>query len=190
MEAAEPEKPAVVGSIIGKLSFSKRRPKQPLVVYLERVGGEKPFAIPAPRIIGQKNARFTPPFLVIVKGQTVVFDNNESDQIKHNVYLLGQEKKDLGVFANKKKREHCFQKTGEVEVFCSIHSMMDAKIFVSPNPYFSIMGPSETSFSITNVPPGKYVLRTYQKSKRFKEAEQLVTLNPGATEKATIEMER
>lgn len=168
-----------MGSVKGELSFEKRRPKQPVVVFLQRIDGELKYKIPEDENIKQKNARFEPSFLAVVMGQKIVFDNDENDDINHNVYFLGEENKDLGVFGNNKKRGHVFNKAGEVEVYCSIHSMMDAKVFVAPNPHFVILSKDEKSFELKNVPEGKYLLKTYQKAKRFKDASETITVTAG-----------
>src|SRR5437879_1633268 len=63
------------------------------VVYLfPRGGAAAPPAVPpAPAVIRQKNASFEPSFLVISKGQTVQFLNDDS--MDHNVFSFSKPKK-------------------------------------------------------------------------------------------------
>src|SRR5262249_43553175 len=78
-----------MGRVRGPLRCSKPRPKQPVVIYLERVGGELERSETHTHRIGQKGARFEPPFLVIVAKDSIVFENDEDQAIDHNVYGLG-----------------------------------------------------------------------------------------------------
>src|SRR5204863_3385749 len=96
--AAPAEPVADMGSVSGKATFSAARPKQPIIVWLEREGGEVPGRKPAPLVIGQKGAQFNPAFAVVVAGQDVVFNNDEDKEIDHNVYTLGAEQKNFDIF--------------------------------------------------------------------------------------------
>jgi plastocyanin len=177
---------AELGSVSGKLTFSAARPKQPVVVYLEGVpAGAKP----APLVVRQRGAQFNPAFAVVVAGQEVVFDNDEDQDIDHNVYTLGAEEINLDIFSRGTKRSHTFSATGEVSVYCSVHKLMDGKLFVAPSPAFSIAG-EDGSFRIPQVPAGTYVLRTYQKAKRFKDAEVKVDVRAGQDSAVGVEMKR
>jgi plastocyanin len=178
------------GGVKGLLSFSRRRPTQPLVIYLQRVDGELKYKTPKEQIMKQKNARFDPAFITVLRGQKVVFDNNEKEKINHNVYFLGGEEEDLGVFAKNSKVTYQFDKVGEVEVYCSIHSLMDAKIFVAPNPHYLILSKDQQSFEIKNVPEGKYLLKTYQKARRFKNVSLKIEVKAGRLTEKNIEMKR
>lgn len=185
-----PWKDAPKGIVKGTLAFPGPRPKQPIVVYLERAGAPA-FTLPAePLVIGQKEARFDPPFAVVVVGRKVVFDNNEDKDVDHNVFTLGAEDADFGIFARGKKVEHVFDKAGEVRLHCSIHKFMDGKIFVAPTPAFTIVDGDATEFSIADVPAGAWTLKTYQKAKRFHDAELKVEVAKGETASVAVEMKR
>src|SRR5690606_30433970 len=126
------------GRVAGKVTFSVRRPNQPMVVYLLKVDGDGKtatqgiFDVPATLVVSQKGARFDPGFAVLVRGQEVEFDNDEEAEISHNVYFLGEVELDLGIFAQGEKASHKFEDFGEVSVHCSIHKRMDARLFVAP----------------------------------------------------------
>ena len=180
------------GGIKGRLVFKRRRPKQPVVVYLVKDDGEGKFTVPDALKVSQKGARFKPSFAVLVRGQKVEFLNDEKEDISHNVYLLGAAELDLGIFARGKKRTQTFDKAGQVSVHCSIHKLMDARFFVAPSPAFAIVGATQTAFEIKNVPAGTYTLKTYQNRKRFKDASVKVTIAAGKTTVLTkkVEMKR
>ncbi len=74
-------KDAPKGSGKGTIGFPGPRPKQPVVVYLERADAPA-FTLPAePLVIGQKDARFDPPFAVVVVGRKVgVFGGGGAEQ--------------------------------------------------------------------------------------------------------------
>jgi len=174
----------------GKLTFSRRRPKQPIVVYLVRDEAPLPFEAPPPREISQAGAKFDPSFLVVVVGQTVVFNNDEIKDISHNVYGLGSDAFDLGIFSRKTKLERTFKTPGEVNIHCSIHKYMNGKIFVAPNPAFDVVEATEDTFEIKGVSAGSYTLRTYQKVKRFNDLEVKITIKADQTLTADLEMKR
>jgi hypothetical protein len=182
-------KDAPKGTVKGTLTFPGPRPKQPVVVYLERADAPK-FTPPDPLVIGQKEARFDPPFAVVVAGRKVVFDNDEDKDVDHNVFTLGAEEADFGIFGRGRKVEHVFEKPGEVRLHCSVHKFMDGKLFVAPTPAFAVVEGDATEFSIADVPAGTWTLRTYQKAKRFHDAEIKVEVTKNGTATVSVEMKR
>lgn len=184
------------GTVNGKVTFSTRRPKQPIVIYLVRQGadgkaGEQGlYDIPAELEVSQRGAKFEPSFAVLVRKQRVKFLNDEKKEISHNVYFLGDIEADLGIFQQGESREHDFDGVGEVSVHCSIHKRMDAKFFVAPNPAFAVLKAGATSFRIKGVPAGRYTLHTWQKQKRFKDFQITVDVTNGGTTHVTVKMAR
>lgn len=187
---------AKTGTVKGSLTFSARRPQQPVVVYLVKLGADdKPgeqglFDAPDDLSVSQKGASFEPSFSVLVRKQKVKFLNDEKSEISHNVYFLGDIEADLGIFEQGESRAHEFEKAGEVSVHCSIHKRMDGKFYVAPNPAFAVLESNESSFEIKNVPAGKYKLHTWQKQKRFKDFETTLEVTDGGTAEVTVEMKR
>jgi plastocyanin len=149
----------------------------PVVVYLE--GIDAPLdSIPRRRtlVIRQQDARFTPAFLAIAAGETVVMPNE--DVIFHNVFSYSTPNDfDLGLYPRGESRAKTFQYPGVVRIYCSIHESMNATIFVAPSSFFSVAGP-RGAFSIRDVPPGKYRLRTW--NRRLPPVSQLVDVGAGA----------
>ncbi|MEK7470152.1 MAG: hypothetical protein AAB074_22510 [Planctomycetota bacterium] len=180
---------ADTGSVTGKATFSAARPKQPIIVWLEREGGEVKGTIPEPLHIGQKGAQFNPSFEVVVVGQKVIFNNDEDKEIDHNVYTLGAEKTDLNIFSKGVSVTHEFKNIGEVSLYCSVHKLMDGKLFVAPSTAYAYLA-DDGSFSIPGVSPGNYTLKTYQKAKRFRDVEVKITVNAGEATKVAVELKR
>lgn len=132
----------------------------PVVVYLDAVDGDPAFDLPdeTPQL-KQENARFAPGFQVIVRGQTVDMPN--FDAIYHNVFSYSRPNDfDLGTYPAGASRSVTFEHAGIVKAYCSIHERMNATIFVAPNPWVTVASGSGR-YSITDVPPGRYVLRTW-----------------------------
>ena len=149
----------------------------PVVVYIE--GVDEPLAsVPSVRKleIKQKDAAFLPTFLAIAAGETVVMPND--DVIFHNVFSYSTPNDfDLGMYPRGESRAKTFQYPGVVRIYCSIHESMNATIFVAPSSYFAIAG-ATGAFTIRDVPPGRYRLRTW--NRRLPPASQLVEVGPGA----------
>ena len=148
----------------------------PVVVYLE--GIDAPLVSANRRRgleIHQKDASFSPVFLAIAAGETVVMPND--DLIFHNVFSYSTPNDfDLGLYPRGESRTKTFLYPGVVRIYCSIHESMNATIFVSPSSYFSVAGPGG-AFSIRDVPPGKYRLRTW--NRRLPPASQVVDVGVG-----------
>ena len=149
----------------------------PIVVYLESANTQ-PLAYSLPKRpleIHQKDASFTPSFLVIAAGETVVMPND--DVIFHNVFSYSTPNDfDLGLYPRGDSRAKTFQYPGVVRVYCSIHESMSATIFVAPSIWHAIAD-SKGEFVIPDVPPGSYRLRTW--NRRLPPATQLVSVTGG-----------
>ncbi|MGN6552212.1 MAG: plastocyanin/azurin family copper-binding protein [Verrucomicrobiota bacterium] len=138
---------------------------QDFVVYIDGDLGqksappEKPLTVDTRRI-AQKGATFSPHVLPVVAGTTVEWPNN--DEIFHNVFSMSEVKPfDLDLYKGLPPDKHVtFDKTGRVDVFCSIHAKMHCVVLVLQNPYFAAVDPSG-NYSITNVPAGTYKLKAW-----------------------------
>lgn len=131
-----------------------------VVAYLVPIDGDIALKPPAKHaVISQKGAKFVPDLIVISKGQTVDFPND--DNIDHNVFSFSKGNKfDLGVYPKGTSKSLKFEQEGPVLIFCSIHENMNGVIYVAPNPLFAVADATGT-FDIRNVPIGKYKLRTW-----------------------------
>src|SRR3974390_2110105 len=143
---------AFAGTIEGKVSPGKS------VVYVDAVAG-KSFPAPSqPVLMDQKGLRFSPSVLVVQKGTTVDFQNDDS--VQHNVFWpsISGNKKDshnMGTWPKGEKRSFKFDDPGVVPLLCNVHPEMSGYIVVSPTPYFAESDASG-NYKIDNVPDGKY----------------------------------
>jgi plastocyanin len=127
-----------------------------IVVYIERVPSADQ-AVRADRaVLRQRDERFIPHVLPIVRGTSVEFPNE--DALFHNAFSLSRAKEfDLGRYPQGTSRSVTFDRTGIVQIFCHIHSDMSAVVLVLDNGYFAV--PDSTGrYSIPDLPAGEYAL--------------------------------
>ena len=133
------------------------------VLYVDHVpaGAESALARaepPPPRLI-QKDQSFVPRVIAVAAGGIVEFPND--DPIYHNVFSLSPARRfDLGKYPRGDSRTVRFPKPGLVNVYCDIHSNMEAFILVLSHHGFA--RPSATGeFRIPDLPAGAYVLHAW-----------------------------
>jgi plastocyanin len=175
-------------SVAGKIIAGGEIPLSEMVVFLESADPSTPApVVKEPVRISQKGAKFSPVLTIVSVGQTVEFLNDEDRLVEHNVFSNAPTKKfDLGMYPPGQSRSVTFDKPGPVLLYCSIHRYMDGVIFVSPTPYFSRVN-ADSTYRIDGIPPGKWVVKTWQRRRRFKEASAPLTAEPGRS--ATINLE-
>jgi plastocyanin len=148
-----------------------------VVIYLETEDGAPLPSAPSPtKTMAQLNERFVPHVLPVTQGSAVSFPNQ--DDVFHNVFSLSSAMFDLGRYRKGETRTVHFDKPGAVQVFCHIHSDMNAVILVLPNAYFA-RPDGEGRFSIDDVPPGTY--RVVGWHERVKPIVKRITITPGQT---------
>lgn len=131
------------------------------IVYIDQPPAEKAEPPSKPiEIVTQKDATFSPHVLPILVGTTVRWPNQ--DEIAHNAFSISDAKQfDLGLY---KKGEQAppqtFDKSGRVDVFCSIHKDMHCILLVLQNPHFAVTD-HKNHYSITNVPAGIYRVKAW-----------------------------
>ena len=119
----------------------------------------------------QKEKEFRPHVVAVPKGSSVYFDNK--DGFKHHVYS----ESDPGAFELPNflgTRSETFEQPNQVEVFCGIHTSMNAYVFVAENDYFSKTNASG-QYRIRSVPPGTYKVKVWH-PRLQKETVQTVTV--------------
>ena len=173
------------GSITGKVKVSRARRSADVVVFLSDVPGSYKPPENHPKL-DQKSLNFVPHILPVVKGTTVDFAN--SDNVKHNVYSPSKTKKfNLGTYGSGIVKQVTFDKEGEAALACNVHAEMSAYIVILPNPYFTKTG-NDGRFTIANIPPGQYTLKTWHEKKR--PYEQKVTVEADKTTEINIQLRR
>jgi plastocyanin len=184
--------PANAGTVTGKIRLGHvsstgtnqaAGEKENVVIWLEGQDDGKP---PETALkISQRNLQFSPDFLVAVKGQKIDMPND--DDVAHNVFsFTGMSQFNLGIYAKGEFRSVTLDKPGIVDVFCSIHRQMHARIFVVPTRYFVSSIPGQ-SFAINNVPPGKYVLKAWHERSRMLERMVVIPKNGDLVEDVVLE---
>lgn len=164
------------GRIIGRVTAEAPGELPETVVYLSPVDPNAKFSPPTETLkISQAGAKFSPGMIVVCVGQTVEFLNDEPRPIQHNVFSKSPAKPfDLGLYKPGDSKRVTFDKPGPVHLHCSIHRNMDGVIFVSPTPYFAVVG-ADGRFALENVAPGEYELKTWQRKQRYLDRTQRVT---------------
>ncbi|MDQ8202842.1 carboxypeptidase regulatory-like domain-containing protein [Pelagicoccus sp. SDUM812003] len=110
--------------------------------------------------VSQKDGAFIPHVLPIAAGTEVEWPNR--DEIYHNVFSMSEVRPfDLGMYKSEDDPKRLvFDKPGQVDVFCAIHSQMHCIVLVLPNAYFS-KSDRRGRFEIKDVPPGSYRLKAW-----------------------------
>jgi len=109
--------------------------------------------------LAQKGQAFVPRVLPVLVGTRIDFPNE--DPIYHNVFSVSPAKRfDLGKYARGKSKSVVFEKPGRINVYCDIHSNMEAFIVVLPNRWFA-QPDAEGHFTLPDLPPGSYRVKAW-----------------------------
>jgi len=169
------------GDVKGKVSAVGLKSAENVAVYIDAIPGKK-FDPPAEHAtMDQRNMRFVPHILVILKGTTVDFLN--SDQVAHNIYWpsIGGNKSlkhNLTILSPEHKKSFQFENPGAAQLFCNLHSEMAGYVVVVPTPYYALTS-ADGTFTIKNVPPGTYTLKIW--SQDGKSVTQAITVTDATT---------
>ncbi len=172
-----------LGTINGTVKAKKAKYLRDTLVYIENVTNS--FEPPQEHaVMDQKNMAFIPHVLPLIKGTTVDFLN--SDMVQHNIYSPDAvtDNVNLGTWLKGEVRPFTFNKLGVASMRCNVHVDMLAYVLVLQNPYFAKVN-NDGSFSITNMPEGKYTLKLW--NERYKAGDRQVEVKANAT--STIEFE-
>lgn len=157
---------AHAGTIHGKVTGAKGES----VVYIDAIPG-KTFPAPAQTAqMDQKGLMFMPHILVVEKGTTVDFKNDDS--VEHNVFwsaISGNKSlgHNMGTWPRGQQRSFKFENPGVVPLLCNVHPDMAGYIIVTPTPYFAQTDKSG-AFKIENVPNGTYKLTAWNEAGKGK----------------------
>ena len=154
---------AHAGDVKGKVTAQEMSSPENIVVYIDSIPG-KTFPPPVqPAVMDQVRMEFVPHVLVILKGTAVNFLND--DPVQHNVYwpAINHDRKlahNMGTWPQGIVRSFTFNTLGDVPLLCKVHSEMSGHIIVVPTPYYALTD-KEGNYTIKNVPPGQYTLKTW-----------------------------
>lgn len=171
---------AQAGDVRGKVTAQGMASPENIVVYIDSIPG-KTFPPPVQHaIMDQMRMEFVPHVLVILKGTAVNFLNDDS--VQHNVYwpaINGDRKlaHNMGTWPQGIVKSFTFNNLGDVPLLCKVHSEMSGHIVVVPTPYYALTD-KEGNYTIKNVPPGQYTLKTW--SAEAQPTTQVVTVKADA----------
>ncbi len=93
--------------------------------------------LPTVSSMAQKNKRFVPHILPVVKGASVTFPNKDS--IKHHVYSFSPAKQfELKLYKDALPDPIVLDKAGIIAMGCNIHDWMAGFIYVADSPYVGL----------------------------------------------------
>jgi plastocyanin len=129
----------------------------PTVVFIDGpVAGAPGWPKPFTTVIAQKGLSFSPSLLVIPRGTSVSFPNEDNEF--HNVFSYSRTKRfDLGRYPKGESKSVTFVKPGIVKAYCEVHPWMRAAILVLESPCYAIAS-GDGLFSIDGIPAGRYEL--------------------------------
>jgi hypothetical protein len=110
-----------------------------------------------------------------------------SDHVAHNVHwssISGDKSlaHSLVTMSPGQAKSFEFDNVGTATILCNFHFDMIGYVVIVPTPYFALTG-SDGTFTIKNVPPGTYTLKTW--SPDGKPTTQSITVTDGLT---TVEL--
>jgi len=184
-----PAAPAGTGAVAGQVRITKnggpKDDRSQVVVYLEGVAETARAGAGATPRIRQRDNAFFPGLLVVRRGDSVEFPNE--DKVFHNVFSVSEAARfDLGLYKSGTSKVVTFRDPGVVDVYCNIHPEMVAKILVVDTSYYAITGPAG-SFRIAGVPAGKYGIVAWQAHGEPRRG--TVTVTSGATAQLSFDLE-
>jgi plastocyanin len=166
---------------------------QGAILFLRAIEKGKPFEKPkAPPVVDNVKCKFEPEIQVVRVGTELVIAN--SDPILHNThgYLLADSRRGRTVFNQAlpqkgQKIKAVLKLPGIIDVACDVHGWMQGWILVADNPYYDITEKNGT-FTIKDIPPGKYTLATFQPYTGVRETP--VTIEAKKTSNVNVELKK
>src|SRR5262249_33431050 len=121
-------------------------------------------------IIDQPCCAFEPRAVIMRAGQDLVVKN--SAPIAHNVSIIAKDNPNINVLVPAGKEQVLKEMVTEVfpplQVSCTIHGWMKAKVMVLPHPYFAVTD-KDGNFEIKDAPAGKFRLILWHEGKGWVE---------------------
>lgn len=166
--------PGRANSLVRSEGFARGTPGD-AVVFIEKlpagVDSTLARATLRPRL-SQKDQTFSPRVIAVAAGETVEFPN--LDPIYHNVFSPSPVRRfDLGKYPRGQSRSVTFPRPGLVNVFCDIHSNMEAYVLVLPHHAFA-RPDRDGRYELPALPAGRYVVRVWHPD--FREQRREVTV--------------
>ena len=131
-----------------------------VLVTVKGISGKSTGASAEPATIDQKGCEYIPYIMAVQTGQKIAVKN--SDPVMHNIHptpsIAGNEEVNKAQMPGGADLTFSFP-TAEnfLRIKCDVHPWMFSYVTVVDHPYFAVSG-KDGSFTIKNVPPGKYTL--------------------------------
>ncbi len=160
-----------------------------VIISVEGISGKSTGASAQPVTIDQKGCEYSPQILAVQTDQKILVKN--SDPVLHNVHDLptvsGNKEQNMAQMPGGPELTFSFPKPEEFLKFkCDVHPWMFAWVSVFDHPYFAVSGKDGT-FTIKNVPPGKYTVKAIHR--KAGSATEEVEVKEGAPAKADFALE-
>ena len=159
----------LAGNITGKVKAKGAKNGGDAVIYIDKIEGKK-FPVPKEHaLIDQKNLSFKPHVLPVLVGTTVDFLN--SDKVLHNVFSPDQctGKFNLGSWPQGQTKSFTFKEPGcTPTLLCNVHPEMEVFVVVVETPFYAV-SEKDGSYTIKDVPPGKYTLKIWHEKLKGKD---------------------
>ena len=151
-----------------------------VVVYVS-AGAPNDAAPSTAAIFTQKGCRYIPHLLALQVNQELKITNE--DQTVHNVHPQPKRNREWNKSQPPGARpiSESYEQAEFIPVKCNVHPWMHGTLAVMPNSHYAVTG-AGGSFSLPNLPPGKYTVTAWHES--FGEQSQEVTIT--GTETHTI----
>ncbi len=130
-----------------------------VVVYIS-AGAPDDAAPNQPAILDQRGCRYSPHVLAFQVGQELKIIND--DQTAHNVHTVAKVNKEWNKIqlSGTTAIKETYDKPEFIRVQCDVHPWMHGALAVLKNSHFSVSG-QDGSFTLPNLPPGKYTVRAW-----------------------------
>ncbi|MBI4382363.1 MAG: DUF2012 domain-containing protein [candidate division NC10 bacterium] len=164
------------------------------VVLLEGISKGKPWSVPdGGYTVDQRRCAFHPHISVIPQGAEMVILN--SDPVLHNIHayeVIGRASRTLFNVAQPKFKTKVTRiirtTTGKVvRIECDAHNWMLGWFYVADNPYAVVVG-NDGTFTLSDVPPGRYTLKAWHPTLGVKEV--AIKVPPKGRVEISLEFQR
>jgi len=153
----------------------------PSVVELRPEGGDTGETEARPVTMDQLGLQFSPRFVTVRVGQTVVFTNSET--LSHNVHVTAVDGGETLLNADTEPSSQVelrLDQPGGYHVGCDTHPGMTGLIYAGTGPY-AAFAEQDGRFSLEGVPPGRYVLTVWSADPGLR-SERVIDAGPETTE--------
>lgn len=149
-------------------------------VYVKEGLGDRTFPVPSePAKLEQLGCTYKPHVLGVMVGQKLQITND--DPTNHNVHPMPTVNREWNQ-SQPPSSPPIVQEFARPEVMipikCNVHPWMKAYVGVQRHPFFAVTG-TDGTFTIKGLPPGEYVIETWQE--RYGTQQMKVTVGPSET---------